>query len=73
MIKKFNYNGSFVSYSEFTHFISKYYPAKRMPLVTFDKETKNMYLRDGYNDTEYVLQPGETFELTTRIEITGGK
>lgn len=71
MTTTFVYNGTFIGYSEFTHFISKYYPARKMPLLTFDRVTGNVYVKD--RDTEYVLQPGETFELTTKVEITGGK
>lgn len=73
MTTKFVYDGTFIGYSEFTYFISKYYPARRMPLITFDKGSSNVYIRDGDRDIDYVLQPGETFELTSKIEITGGK
>lgn len=73
MTRKFEYNGTFIGYSEFTHFISKYYPSRKMPLITFDKDSKNVYIKDGVSDSEYTLQPGETFELVSKVEITGGK
>lgn len=67
MTHEFKYNGTFQSYAEFTHFVSKYYPERKMPLVTFDRATKMMYIKG--EDEEFSLSPGGVLRVTTKVEV----
>lgn len=68
MTKEFLYNGTFIGYSEFMHFLSKYFPARRMPLVVFEKVSKSVRVE---TETEkYVLSPGDKFTINFNVEIT---
>lgn len=67
MQKKFVYNGTFQGYAEFTYFMSKHYPARKTPVVEFDRYSNNMYVKD--ENGEFVLRTGDTFVVETNIEV----
>lgn len=69
MTKQYLYDGTFVGYAGFTHFLSQNYPARKVPLATFDRVSGEVYIKE--KDTVQVIKPGEVYEVTVKIEIKG--